>query len=77
MEKWKAVKVEAGIIDFDVEGKDGEHRTEQRFVEALPLMFEQGGYPAIMGVVLMMQPESIEFTKHENGQIYLKEKNEL
>lgn len=64
------------IIVFDVLDKEtGQIRREERYTAALPLMMEQGGYPALMGIMLQANPLPWRFTKAWNGQIYLEGKS--
>lgn len=64
------------LITFEVLDKEtGAVRREEKYIAALPLMMELGGYPAQMGIMLQFQPLPWRFTKAWNGQIYLEGKS--
>ena len=80
MEIWtaKEVEIEDGqeLIVFEIKTKEtGEIRQDKKYRAALPLMFELGGYPSIMGTMMQMQPLPWRFQKHSNGHIYLEDES--
>ena len=70
-EIWTATEEKDGLIIFEVKDKEtGEVRTEQRYKDALPLMFILGGYPAQMGATMADKPLPWRF--HKRGEhIYI------
>jgi len=71
LEVWTAESKTDDLITFSVRDETtGETRTEERYSQALPLMFAMGGYPTIIGVMMSMQELPWRFRK-DGDSIYI------
>lgn len=63
-EIWTATKKDGEFIYFEIEDMiSHEKRNERRYIDALPLMFEMGGYPAMVGALQAKQELPWSFKK--------------
>ena len=70
---WTAYKKDDEFIYFKVRNENDGSEMEQRIrLEALPVMFGLGGYPAEVGVLMQMQPLPWQFRK-VGDDIYIDE----
>ena len=63
-EIWTAKEETDDKIIFEIKDEETQQvRREERYKQALPLMFELGGYPSQIGLIMLMKPLPWRFRK--------------